>query len=334
MLARFVLCGLLMFSSVELGMTQTPANPDGLLVVANQVEHTLLLVDPSNRRELAKVVVGVNGHEVTLSTDGRFAYVPIYGNSGVGRPGTDGSSIDIVDVQARKLAGNIDLGKGVRPHKAEFGPDGLLYVTAELANSLYVVDVSARKVVAEIPTGQAEAHMVVLSPDGHRAYTANVGPGSVSVLDVEKRKLITVIPLTKRVQRISRTLDGRLVFTHDQDKPRMAVIDTSTNKIKQWVELPEVAYASAPTLDGKRLLVVSAAGKLHVVDLSTLKIEKSFDVPPSANVVTVRPDGAVAYISCMQAGKIGVLNLRSWQIEEAINLTPGVDGSAWMASAK
>jgi len=46
------------------------------------MEHTVLVVDPESRRELAKVVVGVNGHEVVVSKDGRFAYVPIYGNSG------------------------------------------------------------------------------------------------------------------------------------------------------------------------------------------------------------------------------------------------------------
>src|SRR5438552_14391321 len=45
----------------------------GLLVVANQKEHTVLVVDPDARRELAKVVVGVNGHEVMVSKDGRFA---------------------------------------------------------------------------------------------------------------------------------------------------------------------------------------------------------------------------------------------------------------------
>src|SRR5689334_25399766 len=75
----------------------------GLLVVANQKEHTVLVVDPDERKELAKVVVGVNGHEVMVSKDGRFAYVPIYGNSGVGRPGTDGSTIDVIDLQERKL---------------------------------------------------------------------------------------------------------------------------------------------------------------------------------------------------------------------------------------
>ena len=74
-----------------------------------------LLVDPESRREVAKIVVGVNGHEVTVSKDGHFAYVPIYGNAGVGKPGTDGTSIDVVDIRERKLAYTIDLGKASAP---------------------------------------------------------------------------------------------------------------------------------------------------------------------------------------------------------------------------
>src|SRR6266436_4658839 len=223
-----------------------PASPAGdLLVVANQKEHTVLVVDPDNRRELAKISVGVNGHEVIVSKDSRFAYVPIYGNSGVGRPGTDGSTIDVIDLQERKLAATIDLGKPLRPHRAEFGADGLLYVTAELANAVDVIDPSTRKVLAEIPTGEPQSHMLVLSPDGQRGYTANVSAGSVSVLDLAKRTLITTIPVAKTVQRISISPDGRRIFTHDQDAPRIAVIDAATNKISSWIALPDVAYASA-----------------------------------------------------------------------------------------
>src|SRR5437899_4090367 len=152
-----------------------PAPPaGGLLVVANQKEHTVLVVDPDNRRELARISVGVNGHEVMVSKDSRFAYVPIYGNSGVGRPGTDGSTIDVIDLQERKLAATIDLGKPLRPHCAEFGPDGLLYVTAELANAVEVIDPSTRKFLAEIPTSAPQSHMLVHSPVGHRGYTPNV----------------------------------------------------------------------------------------------------------------------------------------------------------------
>src|SRR2546429_3207201 len=107
----------------------------------------------------------------------------------------------------------------------------MLYVTAELGNAVDVLDPNTRKVVAEIPTGQQESHMLVISPDGRRAYTANVGAGSVSVLGLAKRNLITTIPVAKMVQRISISPDGKRVFTHDQDAPRIAVIDTATNKI-------------------------------------------------------------------------------------------------------
>src|SRR3984893_5890731 len=152
-----------------------PAPPaGGLLVVANQKEHTLLVVDPDNRRELAKIAVGVSGHEVIVSGESRFAYFQIYRNAGVGKPGTDGSTIDVIDLHERKLAATIDLGKPLRPHRAEFGPDGLFYVTAELSRVSDAVNTSTRKVIAEIPTGEPQSHMLVLSRDGRRGYTANV----------------------------------------------------------------------------------------------------------------------------------------------------------------
>jgi len=297
------------------------------------MEHTVLVIDPESRRELAKIVVGVNGHEVVVSKDGRFAYVPIYGNSGVGRPGTDGSTIDVVDLQDHKLAASIDLGKGLRPHCAEFGPDGLLYVTAELANAVDVIDPSTRKVLAEIPTGQPQSHMLVLSSDGRRAYTANVGAGSVSVLDLAKRSLVTTIAVAKAVQRISISPDGLRVFTHDQDAPRIAVIDTATNKITKWIELPSPAYASESTPDGRWLLALSmVANRLFVVDLQTLKVVRSLEVPTRSSEILIRPGGEMAYVSGTGAGKIAVLDLRTWEMLQPIELTAGVDGLAWIPS--
>ena len=46
----------------------------------------------------------------------------------------------------------------------------------------------------------------------------------------------------------------------------------------------------------------------------------------------VARDAAVAYITCMPAGKIAVLDLRTWQLQPSIDLTPGVDGMAWSAA--
>jgi YVTN family beta-propeller protein len=333
MLARLslLLVSMMLVTSAALWDAKPAPPAGGLLAVANQKEHTVLVVDPDNRRELAKISVGVNGHEVIVSKDSRFAYVPIYGNSGVGKPGTDGSTIDVIDLQERKLAATIDLGKPLRPHCAEFGPDGLLYVTAELANAVDVIDPSTNRVLAEIPTGEPQSHMLVLSRDGRRGYTANVSTGSVSVLDLAKRSLITTIPVAKSVQRISISADGLRIFTHDQDTPRIAVIETATNKITNWIALPNVAYASAPTPDGRWLLALSpGANQLHVVDLQTLKVVRSLEVPERSSEILIRPGGEIAYVSGTGAGKIAVLDLRSWKMQPPIELTPGVDGLAWI----
>ena len=322
-----------MFLALAAGGGRAPASPGhGMLVVANQREHTALLVDPETRQELARVTVGVNGHEVAVSPDSRFAFVPIYGNSGVGKPGTDGATIDIVDLHERKLAATIDLGKPLRPHRAEFGPDGLLYVTAELAKAVDVIDPAKRKVIAEIPTGAIESHMIVISPDGQRAYTANVGAGSVSVLNLNTLTLVTVIPVAKIVQRISISPDGKQVFTHDQGTPRIAVIDTTTNKIASWISVSATVYSSSPTADGRKLLAASPSGKLFVIDLASANLEESFDIPPSNGELLLTPDGKFAFVSCPQAGTIEVLDVPGHKLLQPIKLTPGVDGLAWASA--
>jgi YVTN family beta-propeller protein len=333
--------GLLLFA-LQSGGDQISSKAKGTLVVVNQSNHSVLLIAPEERRTFATITVGVNGHEAAVSPDGRMVYVPIYGNSGVGKPGTDGASIDVIDLELRKLSTPIQLGKPVRPHRAEFGPDGLLYVTAELANEVEIVDPATRKVVGQIPTGAPQSHMLVLSPDAKRAYTANVISGNVSVLDVPGRKLITVMPVAKTIQRISISPDGKQLFTHDQGTPRVAVIDipsgaeadsAASYKVTRWIDVPDVAYASEVTPDGKWLLLACIKKRvLLAVDVQTMKVVKSLDMPGAPSEILIRPDGGVAFVSCMDTGKIAVVNLQTWTLEQPIELTAGVDGLAWVSA--
>src|SRR5262252_806302 len=308
----------------------SPANSAGMLFIANQFDHTANLVDLSTRKAIARIGVDVNGHEVAVSPDHKLGYVPIYGNSGVGKPGTDGATVQVIDLKSARAIRIIDLGKPVRPHCAKFGPDGLLYVSAELANAIYIIDPASGKIVGEAPTGASESHMFVITPDGKRAYTANVGPGSVSVVDLENRKLITVIPVATHVQRISISPDGKRVFTHDQGAPRIAVISTQTNQLARWIDLPASVYSSTPTPDGKFLVANAPSGKAFVIDLSSEKVAATYPIPEAIGEVAVDAAGDYAFISCPAKGTIEVLNLRMAKLEDPIVMTPGVDGLAWI----
>jgi DNA-binding beta-propeller fold protein YncE len=302
------------------------------LLVANKGDHTISLIDPAAGRQVAAVdVKGVTGHELVASPDGKFAYVPIYGDSGVGSPGTDGSKVAVVDLAERKLAGDVDFGKGVRPHCAVIGPkDGLLYVTTELEQAIAVIDPRTQKIVGKIPTGQPESHMLAISRDGRRGYTANVGPGTVSVLDLEARKTITVIPVAKKIQRIALSVDDRFAFTSDQTKAQLAVIDTATNQVKTWVPLPDQGYGTAPTPDGRWLVVALRTGNhVAVVDLKTMKVAHTVDVPAVPQEVLVAPDGKIAYVSCDASHKVAAIRTSDWKVDKLIDAGPSADGLAW-----
>lgn len=316
------------------GIAQSARQKTSLLVV-NQGEASLSFVDTATNQQIALLkedVPRMVGHEVATSPDGRIAYLPLYGDSGVGVPGYDGHLMLVIDIPTQKVTRTFDFGHGVRPHCILYEPhSNLLYVTTEIDKAVTIIDPKSLTIVAKVPTGQAESHMLVISHDGKRGYTANVGPGTVSVLDLESRKLVKVIPIAKTTQRIAISNDDSMVFTSDQDKPRMAVIDTRTNNVSHWIDLPSRGYGSVATKDGKMLLVtMPSANALEVVDLKTLKAVRTIEIGPRPQEVILSPDGAAAYVSCFNDHVVKVVDLATWKVTGTIDVGQKADGMTWV----
>jgi YVTN family beta-propeller protein len=331
-LSSVVVAGVCLGSFWVYGHAQEKAEP--ALLVVNQGDVDVSIVDPAAAKQVATVAegtVGVHGHEVATSPDGKVAYLPIYGSTGVGKPGIDGHEMLVIDLATHKVSGQLDFGHKVRPHFPVYDTvSGMLYVTTELDQTVTVINPKTLKIVGSIPTGQQQSHMLAVSKDGKRGYTANVGPGTVSVLDMTGRKTIAVIPVSATVQRIALSADDKMVFTSDQTKPQLAVIDTATNKVKGWVALAGTGYGTASTKDGRWLLVaVPSAKQVAVVDLSTLKVVRSIDVPSTPQEILMRPDGKVAYVSCNTSGKVAAIDLAQWKVQSLIDAGKGADGLAW-----
>ncbi|PWU16755.1 MAG: hypothetical protein C5B50_12920 [Verrucomicrobia bacterium] len=304
-------------------------------MVANKGDRTLSIVDPVAGKAIAAVPEdGETGHEVGASLDGKRAFVPIYGNSGVGAPGTDGRLIRVIDIAKHDVVGTIDLGKGLRPHCAVIGPkNGLLYVTTELDNSITIIDPKSLKILGTVPTGQPESHMLAITRDGRKGYTSNVGPGTVSVLDLEAKMVLAVIPVSRKAQRICLSVDDRQVFTADQTQHRVAVIDTAKNEVADWIPLPGRGYGMATTPDGHSLLVcVLGTNQVARVDLRSMKVTQTLDVPKAPQEIVVQPDGAMAYVSCDASGEVAAINLKDWKVDKLIPTGKGADGLAWAAA--
>lgn len=318
--------------AMSLSPTSTLAQQSGTLLVANQKDRTLSLIDSASAKEVAAIPENhITGHEVAASPDGRTAYVPMYGDSGVGKPGTDGHEMLVIDLPTRKITHTVDFGHGVRPHLPVYDTHrNVLYVSTELDQTITAIDPHSYKILYAIPTGQPESHMFSLSHDGRFAYTANVGPGTVSVLDLNTHKTLAVLPIAKKIQRMSISNDDRFIFTSDVEQPRLAVIDTATRKIKTWIPLPAEGYGSTSTRDGRFLLLaVSSASKVAVIDLATMKVARTIDVPSAPQEILVRPDGRVAYVSCNFSHQVAAIDLTTYKVQSIIQAGNGADGLAW-----
>jgi DNA-binding beta-propeller fold protein YncE len=324
------------------------AQTSGKLLVVEKGAQSLGIVDPASDTEIGVVSEGKlpghdTGHEVAASRGGKLAYVPIYGDAGVGKSGTDGREMVVIDVAAQKIVDRVDFGHPVRPHLPVLGPpvaghpDGLLYVTTELDKAITVIDPKTLKILGTISTGQPESHMLAVSHDGRRGYTANVGPGTISVLDLtgktgQARNPLTVIPVAGTVQRISISMDDRMVFTSDQTKPELDVIDTATNTVKKRIPMESAGYGSAVTPDGHWLLVaMMAVNKVAVIDLKTLTVARNVDLAAGTHPqeALVRPDGKTAYVSCDKSGQVAEIDLATWKVTHMIAAGKVADGLAW-----
>ena len=302
------------------------------LLVAEKGAQSLAIIDPTGGTVLASVPEGgITGHEVIASADGKLAFVPIYGNSGVGAPGTDGQNIAVIDIASRQVVGNIAFDHGVRPHCPMIGPkDGKLYVTTELDQTVTIIDPKTLKIIGTLPTGQPQSHMLALSHDGRRAYTANVGPGTVSVIDLKTRKVLKIIPVSSNTQRISISPDDTWVFTADQTKPQMAVIDTATDTVAKWIPIESIGYGSAPTPDGKWLLVaLPDQNKVAVIDLESMQVARTVPVAAYPQEILVRPGGKSAYVSCEKANQVAEIDTTTWKVTRTIPTGKYTDGLAW-----
>ena len=80
-------------------------------------------------------------------------------------------------------------------------------------------------------------------------------------------------------------------------------------------------------------MALPKVNQVAVINLATMKVAHSLDVPKAPQEVLVRPDGLEAYVSCSDSRKIAVINVKDWEVKRLIAAGPGADGLAW-ASGK
>ncbi len=297
------------------------------LLVISKPGDSLLIIDPVTLKTLGRVPTGEGPHEVVASPDGKTAYVANYGIAG--KPG---QSLSLIDLVGKKEIKRIELSDLVRPHGlVEAG--GQIYFTAEVSQSVARYNPRVASVDWRAKTEQKGTHMLVISPNGKKIYTANIGSDSVSVIELgtgQAEARVTQIPVGKQPEGIALTPDGRELWIGHRVEGLVSIIDTKTNKVTGTLKVGEVPFRMTFTPNGKRILIMNPTGDaLHVFDRATRKEVKRIEIKGAPVNAICSPDGRRAYVTVIQASKVVAIDLEKLTIVGEAAYENVSDGIAW-----
>lgn len=302
-----------------------PAPPpaSGTLLVGNKGEDTLSFVDLATGRELGRAATGHMPHEIAISPDGRQAAVVAYG----------GHTVDIFDVGTRAKLRTVDLSPNDGPHGIAWLADGRLLVTTERSQTLAIVDTRNGDAITAVPTGQMTTHMVAVSSDGRRAYTANIRSGSVSVIDLASGAKLRDIAVGGQPEGIALSTDGRVLWVGDNEGARVQAFDTAT--FERLAQLPtgDVPIRVAASPDRRWIFVSNAgSGTLTVIDAAARTIARTISVSgtPEAAQVTIlfSADGRRLYAAETARNQVAEIDVASGRVLRRLPAGANGDGLA------
>jgi len=308
------------------------------LLALSKVNHTLAIVDPVTLNVIARIPVGEDPHEVIASTDGKTAYVTIYGGGSL-------HELNVIDLVAQKPLTNVD----TRPL---FGPHGLTFVvgkawfTAEGSKAIGRYDPATGKLDWSMGTGQDRTHMIYVTTDGKKIYTTNVSSGTVSILVdtlIQPGKMAppnakphedwiqTVVPTARGSEGFDVSPDGSELWTASSEDGTISIIDVTAKKLATKIDAKVTgANRLKFTPDGKLVFISSLqSGELTIYDAKSQREIKRLKIGHGAAGILMDPDGSRAFVACSADNYVAVIDLKTLEITSHLDVGGVPDGLAW-----
>jgi YVTN family beta-propeller protein len=313
-----------------------PNNPTGShgLVVIDKVGRHVRFLDPSTFKEISSLDVGVAPHDLAISPDHKFAYIPVYGDGIYGKNPHPGHTIAIVNLETKQVDGMIDVSPYQAPHGIQIDAAGIIYVTCDLSRKLLVIDPKKRSIEAALDT-EGTGHWPAILPDASKAYIANKNDKLyISVIDLKKRAIVARIPAPDGTQGITASPNGKFVVVVDMASPKLLVIDPATDTVEVTIPLEgntKGSFKPRFSPDGSKLLVCNMSESLlNIIDMA--------DPHGKQHVLTVgkdpmgfafAPDGKTALIANHGDGTVSVVDLSQNRVVSTFTAGAGVESLAY-----
>src|SRR4051812_12117845 len=319
---------ILLFFSADSAVAQIPSPA---LLVLEKNDKSMAIVDPGTLKVVGRVPAGEDPHEIVASEDGKYAYISNYGAFQ-----NPQHTISIVDVTTQKALPAVDLGALRAPHGLDL-VNGKVYFTAEGSKVIGRYDPATRQVDWTLGIGQNRTHMLLVSKDESRIFTANVNSDTISILDRDKNGdasgwIESPIPVGKGPEGFDVSPDGKELWAANSHEGTVSIIDLASRKVVQTLDLhTKFANRVKFSPDGKLVLIADlGTGDLVVLDAAARKEIKRVNLGHGVAGVLIVPDGSQAYVAVSPDSQVAVIDLKTFSVTGRIATGKGPDGMAWV----
>ncbi|MBX7171425.1 MAG: YncE family protein [Pyrinomonadaceae bacterium] len=311
---------------VLLALTVSTVFAKETLVVVNRDAAAVQIIDPIEMKVLATVPTGEGPHEVVISADGKTAVVSNYGAQKAG------SSLSIIDLETQKETKRVDLFPLLKPHGL-VEVNGKIYFTAEVNDLVGRYDLASGKIDWLIGTGQTASHMLVVTPDQKKIYTANVASDTVTAIEFgavpPAGSKITHIPVGKQPEAIDISPNGKEVWVGLNTENSIQIIDTAQNKAVEKINVGERPYRIRFTPDGKQsVATIPNTKEIAIFDAASRKELKRISLESYPLGLIFSKDGKLAFISTTQGDFVLKIDLEKGEVIGKVETGKASDGIA------
>jgi len=208
----------------------------------------------------------------------------------------DSNDIGFMDLNTRKMIGNVYLGKWANPHMCAVSPDGRWAVTGGTrSNRAYIIDIPHMKLVKIIPVDIGPEHLG-FSPDSRYYYQGNPDGDTVSVIDMLSQKEIKRIKGFAMPLNITFIPDGTKAYVANYGAHWIGVVDVKRHELLKKIRIRQIPGVNR--LDPKRYLN-------EIKGISSATLSK---------------DGRYLYCADGDMGVVGIIDTREDKIVKVIRV--------------
>jgi len=263
--------------------------PDGReLWVACEVSSSVVLVDTTDRKKVAEILVGGQPHDVTFTPDGKLAFVS----------NRLDDNVSVVDVASRKVVATLEAGD--EPHGVLVDRQGkYLYVLNTSIDNISVFDVATLKEVKRLSASRSPWSLAQ-SPDGH----------SILVTHALSRFVPDRTPSMSEVT----VIDAERVIVEDR------IVVPAANLLEGVAWHPSGEYAVITLLRTKNLVPMTRINRGWTISnglgiiwrdgtVDQVLLDQNNLYFPDPTDVCITPDGKYALVTSSSSDRVAVVDL-------------------------